>query len=151
MAVNGGRGDTAAREERQGFALVAVLVVLVSLYLVATGAFLAARAELRIGVSHTASSQAFYLADSGLATWFALTVQPSVADFEIGRDTVRVRATLLLRVDSVTVVYRVTSRAEVGTGTAADPGVARRELSRLGVRIGSDPVRRVRHTWSETL
>ena len=43
---------------RRGFALLAVLILLTALYLGATGIFLAARAELRIGVSHAASSQA---------------------------------------------------------------------------------------------
>ena len=47
---------------------MAVLVLLTALYLGAIGIFLAARAELRIGVSHAASSQAFHLAEAGLAT-----------------------------------------------------------------------------------
>jgi len=136
---------------RGGFALVVVLVLLTALYLGATGIFLAARAELRIGISHAASSEAFYLADSGLATWLASAIQPSVAEYAIGGETVTVRATMLLRVDSVTVLYRISAHATVGSGQASDPRVASRETSALGMRIGSDPVRAISGTWREVL
>jgi len=136
---------------RGGFALVAVLVVLAALYLGATGIFLAARAELRIGISHAASSQAFYLADSGLATWLASPVQPSVVDYTIAGKAVTVRATRLLRVDSVTTLHRISARATVGSGYGNDPGIASRETSLLGVRIRSDPVRAIDGTWREVL
>lgn len=128
---------------RRGFALVAVLVLLAALYLGATGIFLAARAELRIGTSHAASNQAFYLADSGLATWIASSLQPSVAEYVVGGETVSVRASVLIRVDSVTVLYRISSRATVGAGLAS------REVSLLGARIRSDPVVAIGRTWSE--
>ena len=134
-----------------GFALVAVLVLLVALYLGATGIFLAAKAELRIGVSHVASSQAFYLADSGLATWLASPVQPSAESYEIGGETVTVLATALLRVDSVTVLYRIAARATVGGTHPGHPGIARRETSLLGRREGLGPVRRIVGTWREVL
>ncbi|MCK5482984.1 MAG: hypothetical protein KAJ13_04750 [Gemmatimonadetes bacterium] len=134
---------------RRGFVLVVVLVLLVALYLGATGIFLAARAELRIGISHAASSRAFYLAESGLTTWLASSVQPSAAEYTIGGETVTVLATMLLRVDSVTVVYRLTARATLGGGYASDPGTASRETSVLGMRIRSDPVRAINRTWSE--
>jgi len=136
---------------REGFALMVVLVLLTALYLGATGIFLAARAELRIGISHAASSQAFYLADSGLATWLASTVQPSVGEYTISGEAVTVRATRLLRVDSVTALYWIRSHATVGSGSANDPGMATRETSLLGVRIRSDPVRAIDGTWREVL
>lgn len=139
----------ASRRGRRGFALVAVLVLLAALYLGATGIFLAARAELRIGANHAASSQAFYLAESGLATWLASPLQPSVATYVIGGETVSVRGTVLIRVDSVTLLYRVSSRADVGTGRAGETGAASREISLLGVRVRSDPVVAIHRTWSE--
>ena len=134
---------------REGFALVVVLIVLTALYLGATGIFLAARAELRIGISHAASSQAFYLAESGLTTWRASAAQPSVAEYTIAGETVTVRATMLLRVDSVTVLYQISAHAAVGSGHESDPGMASRETSALGMRLRSDPVRTIGGTWRE--
>lgn len=135
--------------DRQGFILVAVLVVLGALYLGATGIFLAARAEFRIGISHAASSQAFYLAEAGLATWLASAAQPTQASYEIGGATVAVQATRLIRVDSVTAVYRITARATVGGANAGDPGTAVRETSLLGRRIRTGPVSAVNGSWRE--
>ena len=128
---------------------MAVLVLLAALYVGATGIFLAARAELRIGISHAASSQAFYLAEAGLATWLASAAQPSVASYEIGGGTVAVQATRLIRVDSVTAVYRIAARATVGGANAGDPGIAARETSLLGRRIRAGPVSAVNGSWSE--
>lgn len=142
---------TAAPIGRGGFALVVVLVLLTALYLGATGIFLAARAELRIGISHSASSQAFYLAESGLATWLASAVQPSLVEYTIAGETVTVRAIRVLRVDSVTAVYRISAHATVGSGGESDPGMASRESSLLGMRIRSDPVRAINGTWREGL
>ncbi|MGB5302408.1 MAG: pilus assembly PilX N-terminal domain-containing protein [Gemmatimonadota bacterium] len=136
---------------RGGFALVVVLILLTALYLGATGIFLAARAELRIGISHAASSQAFYLAESGLSTWLASDVQPSVAEYTIAGETVTVRSVMLLRVDSVTLLYRITAHATVGSGHESDPGMASRETSLLGTRIRSDPVRAITGSWREVL
>jgi hypothetical protein len=133
----------------RGFALVVALVVLAALYVGATGIFLAARAELRIGISHVASSQAFYLAESGLATWLTSTLQPALAEYTIGGEVVTVRAGMLLRVDSVTVVYRIESRATVGNGHPGDPGMASRETSVLGARNRSDRITAIPGTWSE--
>ena len=137
------------RTGQEGFALVIVLILLTALYLGATGIFLAARAELRIGISHAASSQAFYLAESGLTTWLASAVQPSVAEYTIAGETVTVRATTLIRVDSATVLYQISAHAAVGSGHESDPGMASRETSALGVRIRSDPVRTIGGTWRE--
>ena len=134
---------------REGFALVVVLIVLTALYLGATGIFLAARAELRIGISHAASSQAFYLAESGLTTWRAAAVQPSVAEYTIAGETVTVRASMLLRVDSATVLYQISAHAAVGSEHESDPGMASRETSALGMRLRSDPVRMIGGTWRE--
>ncbi|MBT8477718.1 MAG: hypothetical protein KJO06_02290 [Gemmatimonadetes bacterium] len=134
-----------------GFALVAVLVLLAALYVASTGIFLAARAELRIGVNHAASSQAFYLAESGLATWLASPVQPSAAQYTIAGETVAVRATKLLTLDSVTVLYRIAAKSSLGGGHTGNPGVASRETSVLGLRIGSGRVSAIRSTWSEVL
>jgi hypothetical protein len=130
---------------------VAVLVLLAALYVGSTGIFLAARAELRIGINHTASSQAFYLAESGLATWIASPVQPSTAQYSIGGETVLVRATKLLTIDSVAALYRITSKSTVGGGYASNPGVAVRETSVLGLRLGTGRVGVVRRTWREVL
>jgi hypothetical protein len=135
--------------DRRGFVLVAVLVLLGALYLGATGIFLAARAELRIGVSHAASSQAFYLAEAGLATWLASAAQPSEASYEIGGGTVAVQATRLIRVDSVTAVYRIAARATVGGANVGDPSIAARETSLLGRRIRTGPVSAVNGSWRE--
>lgn len=137
--------------DRRGFILVAVLVVLGALYLGATGIFLAARAELRIGMSHAASSQAFYLAEAGLATWLASAAQPTQVSYEIGGGTVAVQATRLIRVDSVTAVYRITARATVGGANAGDPATAARETSLLGRQIRTGPVSPVNGSWREVL
>lgn len=141
--------EAVAPWSRRGFALVAVLVLLAALYLGATGIFLAARAELRIGISHAASNRAFYLAESGLVTWMASSLQPSVVAYVVGGETVSVRASVLIRVDSVTLLYRVSARASVGAGHAGDPGTASREISLLGMRVRSDPVAAIGRTWSE--
>lgn len=145
-AAEDGRG-----RDRGGFALLAVLVLLTALYLGATGIFLAARAELRIGVSHAASSRAFHLAEAGLATWLAGPLQPSVTSYEIGGITVVVSATKLIRVDSTTVVYRIASRAVVGSPGAGDPGTATRSTGLLARRTGTDPVRAMRGSWRENI
>lgn len=138
-------GDTA------GFALVVVLVLLAALYLGATGIFLAARAELRVGSTHAASSQAFHLAEAGMTTWLASAVQPSTVEYAIGGETVVVEAATLLRVDSVTVAYRIVAHAEVGGASPADPGSATRQTSVVGVRTDGGPVRAVPGTWREVL
>lgn len=134
-----------------GFALVAVLVLLAALYLGTTGLFLAARAELRIGLSHVASGRALYLAEAGLATWLSSPVQPSIALYEIDGDTVEVAAVVLIRVDSLDVLYRLRSRVTVGGASSSDPTRASREISRLGLRRGSGPVVAVRGTLREIL
>ena len=89
---------------------------------------------LRIGISHAASSQAFYLAESGLATWFASArsaLGGGVRDWEAKPSPFA--PPCCIRVDSVTVlVYRVSARATVGSGHAGDSGVASREISLLG-------------------
>jgi hypothetical protein len=128
-----------------------VLILLAGLYVGATGIFLAARAELRIGISHAASSQAFFLAEAGLATWLTSPVQPAAVSYVFGNDTVSVRATMLLRIDSATVAYRIVARATVGGASPSDPGTATRETSVVGTRIGLGPVRAVRRTWNEVL
>jgi hypothetical protein len=140
---------TGAVGNRRGFALVAVLVLLAALYLGATGIFLAARAELRIGVSHAASSQAFYLAEAGLATWLASGTQPSVASWEIGNGRVTVHAVRLIQADSVTTVYRIAATASVGSANPGDPGIATRQTSLLGLRLRTDPVRPIDGSWRE--
>jgi len=137
--------------QQGGFALVAVLVLLAALYLGATGIFLAARAELQIGVSHAAASQAFYLAEAGLTTWMASTAQPSTAVYAVGNGMVTVTAIRLVRVDSVATLYRITARATIGGVQAGDPGRATRGTSVLGMRIGDAPVTRVRRTLREIL
>ena len=153
MSCNrGGRATHPAAfmaRDRRGFVLVAVLILLAALYVGATGIFLAARAELRIGISHAASSQAFYLAEAGLATWLASAAQPSEASYEIGGGTVAVQATRLIRVDSVTAVYRIAARATVGGANAGDPSIAARETSLLGRRIRTGPVSAVNGSWRE--
>jgi hypothetical protein len=128
---------------------VAVLVLLAALYMGATGIFLSARAELRIGISHAASSQAFHVAEAGLATWLASAAQPSLASWEIGDGTVAVRALKLIQVDSVTAVYRIAARAIVGSANAGDPGIATRQTSLLGSRLRTDPVRAIDGSWRE--
>ena len=140
---------TAVVGNRRGFVLVAVLVLLAALYLGATGIFLAARAELRIGISHAASSQAFHLAEAGLATWLASGTQPSVASWQIGNGAVTVHAVKLIQADSVTTVYRIASRATVGSANAGDPGIATRQTSFLGRRLRTDPVRPIDGSWRE--
>ena len=128
---------------------MAVLILLAALYVGATGIFLSARAELRIGISHAASSQAFHLAEAGLATWLASAAQPSLASWEIGDGTVAVHALKLIQVDSVTAVYRIAARAIVGSANAGDPGIATRQTSLLGSRLRSDPVRAIDRSWRE--
>ena len=144
-----GRRLSALRRDHGGYALLLALVLLSALYLGATGIFLAARAELRIGIRHAASSQAFFLAEAGLTTWLASAVQPSEATYEIGSDTVEVRAAVLLRIDSVAVAYRVTAHATVGGERPSDSGLATRRTSVVGLRLDQGPVRAVGGTWRE--
>ena len=132
-----------------GFALVAVLLVLAALYVGATGIFMAARAELRIGISHTASSQAFHIAQAGLATWLSSNVQPAVASYSIGGTTVDVVATKLLAVDSSTILYRVVATATVGGTHERDPGLATRQTSLVARRSDAGPVIAVTGSWRE--
>ena len=128
---------------------MAVLILLAALSLGATGIFLAARAELRIGVSHAASSQAFHLAEAGLATWLASETQPSAASWEIGNGTVTVHAFKLIQADSVTAVYRIAASASVGSANPGDPGIATRQVSSLGRRLRTDLVRPIDGSWRE--
>jgi hypothetical protein len=145
-------GPGVSRQETSGgFALLMVLVVLGALYVGATGLFLAARAELWIGISHVASSQAFYLTEAGLATWLAGPVQPARADYTIGGHMVAVHATPLLRVDSIQVLYRIEAWTAVGSGRPGDPAAARRGASLLGVRVRDEFVRAVPGSWREVL
>jgi hypothetical protein len=127
------------------------LIVLAALYVGATGVFLAARAELRIGTSHVASSRSFHLAEAGLTTWFASPVQPTAASYVIGGETVSVKATRLLRVDSVTVLYDVVALVELGGSLPGDPGIASRAVAVLGALDDTGAVRRVRRSWREVL
>jgi len=144
-------GSAASLPEAKGFALVMVLVLLAALYLGATGIFLAARAELRTGISHVAADQAFHLAEAGLVTWLSSGVQPSHAEYAIGGATVVVEAAPLLRVDSVTTAYRIEARVSVGGGGPADPAMATRRTGVLGLRAGTGPVTAVGGTWRENL
>ena len=134
---------------QRGFALVAVLLLLAALYIGATGIFMAARAELRIGISHTASSQAFHITQAGLATWANSSVQPALASYSIGGTTVDVVATKLLVVDSVTTLYRVVARATVGGTDERNPGLATRQTSLVARRNGVGPVVAVTGSWRE--
>jgi type II secretory pathway component PulK len=143
------RGATAHGD--RGFALLVVLIVLTALYIGATGVFLAARAELRIGTSHVASSRSFYLAEAGLTTWLASNVQPVTASYVIGGETVSVRATRLIRVDSVTVLYDVVASVRLGGSQAQDAGSASRVVGVLGSLAGTGPVRRIHGSWREVL
>ena len=115
------------------------------------GVFLAARAELRIGESHIASSRSFYLAEAGLATWLASPVQPVTASYVIGGETVSVKATRLVRVDSVTVVYDVVASVELAGGHAEDAGIAARVVGVLGSLSGTGRVRPISRSWREVL
>lgn len=144
-----GRGRSDDEDRQGGFALVAVLLLLAALYVGATGIFMAARAELRIGISHTASSQAFHIAQAGLATWVNSSVQPALATYSIGGTTVDVMATRLLAVDSVTTLYRVVARATVGGTDERNPGLATRQTSLVARRSGAGPVVAVTGTWRE--
>jgi len=127
-----------------------VLILLAALFAGATGLFMAARAELRIGIAHAASSRAFYLAEAGLATWLAGPVHPSAADYLIGGDSVSVEARLLLRVDSMTVLYDLEARAHVGSG-GGDPGSATRWTRLLARRAGDGPMVAVGGSWREVV
>ena len=147
---NRGRGRREDENRQGGFALVAVLLLLAALYVGATGIFMAARAELRIGISHTASSQAFHIAQAGLATWVNSSVQPALASYSIGGTTVDVVATKLLAVESVTTLYRVVARATVGGTDERNPGLATRQTSLVARRSGADPVVAVIGSWRES-
>ncbi len=125
------------------------LLLLAALYVGATGIFMAARAELRIGISHTASSQAFHITQAGLATWANSSVQPALASYSIGGTTVDVVATKLLVVDSVTTLYRVVARATVGGTDERNPGLATRQTSLVARRNGVGPVVAVTGSWRE--
>ena len=127
-----------------------MLVLLAALFAGATGIFMAARAELRIGIAHAASSRAFYLAEAGLATWLAGPVYPSTAVYPIGGDPVSVEAHRLLRVDSVTVLYDLESSARVGSG-GGDPGTAARRTRLLARRTGAGLMVPVSHSWREVV
>jgi hypothetical protein len=139
---------TGLAADRGGFALVAVLLLLAGLFAGATGIFLACRADLRIAIGHAASIRAFYLAEGGLATWLAGPVQPAVATHGIGGDSVRVEARVLLRVDSATVVYEVSARAEVGSA-AGSPDAAVRRTRLLARRTGAAVAVPVEGSWRE--
>lgn len=139
---------TGLAADRGGFALVAVLLLLAGLFAGATGIFLACRADLRIAIGHAASIRAFYLAEAGLATWLAGPVQPAAVTYGIAGDSVRVEARLLLRVDSATVVYEVSARADVGSA-AGSPDAAVRRTRLLARRTGAAVALPVEGSWHE--
>jgi hypothetical protein len=123
-------------------------VLLAALFAAATGVFLAGRAELRIAIGQAASIRAFYVAEAGLATWLAGPVQPAIATYRVGDDSVSVEARRLLRVDSATVVYEVSSRADLGS-TARSPAAATRRTRVLARRTGPAIAITVSGSWRE--
>jgi len=60
------RVGPSAHDPRAGFALAAVLLILVGMTLLATGGFLVANADLRVSQYHTASERVFQTADAAL-------------------------------------------------------------------------------------
>lgn len=139
---------TGLAADRGGFALVAVLLVLAGLFAGATGIFLACRADLQIAIGHAASIRAFYLAEGGLATWLAGPVQPAAATYRISSDSVRVQARRLLRVDSTTVIFEVSARADVGSA-AGSPDAGTRRTRLLARRTGPALAIKVEGSWRE--
>jgi hypothetical protein len=129
------------RASEAGVALLLALLLLVALYASATGIFLAARAELRIGLSHAAAFRASRVAEAALETWLATSEQPATASYEIGGGAARLEASRLLVLDSAETMYRVVVRATVGTSDGPGFAFASRRLGVLGRRIMDGPVR----------
>lgn len=61
-----GRSEPRVRDPRAGFALAAVLLILVGMTLLATGGFLVANGDYRVSQYHTAGERAFQTADAAL-------------------------------------------------------------------------------------
>lgn len=113
--------------DRDGFALVAVLMVLLGVSALAAAGFLAANTDYRINQSHRAAQKAFYVADAGLDHYLGYgKMRSDTTTYNHADGTALVWADSLMVVDDSSTLYRVTSRA---THDAPEGGTATREFS----------------------
>lgn len=138
------------RLEPHGFALVLVLVLLATLFAGAAGIFAAARAELLASVNQARAELAFHAVEGGIASWLADPVQPATGRYRVGEFAVRVDASQLLAVDSVTSLYLIVGQVDRDLPDPAPASsAAYRRISLLGLRTAGGRVEPVARTRRE--
>ncbi|WP_420617037.1 hypothetical protein [Candidatus Palauibacter sp.] len=106
--------------EPRGFALPSAMLMLLLVSLMAAGGFLLTWIDGQSARAFARSTEAFYVAESGLATALALAEMPnpSVPPLTLGVGTATVSFEPLLQLRRGETVYRVESRGQVVSGGA---------------------------------
>ena len=104
----------------RGFALPAAMLTLLLVSLMAAGGFLLTWIDGQSASAFARSTEAFYVAESGLATALALAElpNPSVRPVTLGAGTATVSFERILELRGGEAVYRVESRGQVVSGDA---------------------------------
>lgn len=114
------RAPVPPEAEPRGFALPSAMLMLLLISLMAAGGFLLTWIDGQSARAFARSTEAFYVAESGLATALALAEMPSpsVPPLTLGTGTATVSFEPLLELRRGETVYRVESRGEVVSGGA---------------------------------
>ncbi|MFQ5746332.1 MAG: PilX N-terminal domain-containing pilus assembly protein [Gemmatimonadota bacterium] len=131
----------------RGAILPIVLLVLLALSALGTGAFLAASFERRISEAHRAGVIALYVAESGLAHLLAENPPsfPALRSYAFPDGDAVVRADRLVTIDSTRALVLVTSRGTHGVGRQA---IGVRSVQ-IVAEFGAGPPRPRRGSWHE--
>jgi hypothetical protein len=128
MSMHGKRTQRLLGDE--GFALVAVLMLLIGLSALAAAGYLSSDTDYRITQNHRASQRAFYVADAGLEHFMGQgkLVPDDTVTYNHPDGTVQVWATQVVSVDDSSTLFQLTS---IGTHSAPEGGVSTRQLSTI--------------------
>ncbi len=115
-----------------GFALVAVLLVLLGLSGLAAAGYLVSGTDYRINQNHRASVKAFYVADAGLDHFLGRGRLPiDTVTYNHADGIAKVWVTPLVEVDDSASLFLVSSRGE---HRAPEGGLARRQVATVAMR-----------------
>lgn len=121
-----------------GFALVAVLLVLIGLSGLAAAGFLISGTDYQINQNHRASVKAFYVADAGLDHFLGHgRLPPDTVTYNHADGIARVWSTPLVEVDDSASLFLVSSRGE---HRPPEGGLAVRQVATIAMRkaVGFD-------------
>ncbi len=122
--------------DERGFALVVAILSLVGLTLLGAAGYLLSNADYRINQSHRASVQAFYVADAGLQEYMgAGRIESDTLTYAHPDGSAEVWATKLMDVDTVTSLYRITSRGRHGP---PEGGMSERTVHTVAIHRGAE-------------